>query len=113
MATAAPLTEDYVEALTRRVDALEKKLLSQDGTLPVIPLTTAVRELERKLDALASREKGGEAQQLWQKMGRLETLVSPDYVQSLKMTEGARAELLCGQVELLKKFDDRMEEVYT
>ncbi|CAI8051685.1 Dynactin subunit 3 [Geodia barretti] len=89
---AAPvLTEDYVEALTRRVDALEKKLLSQDGALPVIPLTTAVRELGRKLDTLAGREKGEE---------------------SLKMTEGAKVELLCGEVEQLRKFTDRMEEVH-
>ena len=111
---AAPvLTEDYVEALTRRVDALEKKLLSQDGALPVIPLTTAVRELGRKLDTLAGREKGEEVQGLWGKIGRLESLVSPDYVQSLKMTEGAKVELLCGEVEQLRKFTDRMEEVYT
>ena len=109
--TAPVLTVDYVEALTRRVDALEKKLLSPEGTLPVIPLTTAVRELERKLDALASREKGGQAQELWGKIGRLETLVSPDYLQSLKVTEGAKEELLCGQVEQLTTFSDRMDEV--
>ena len=110
--TAVPvLTEDYVEVLTRRVEALEQKLLSPAGTLPVIPLTTAVRELGRKLDALASREKGGEVQEVWGKIGRLESLLCPEYIQSLKLTDGAKAKLLCGQVEQLTKFTDRMEEV--
>lgn len=112
MATTTEVpTAGHVEALTRRVEALEKRILSQDGTLPVIPLTTAVRELERKLEALATRENSRGAQQVWSKLDRLERLVSPEYVESLKMTEEARADILCGQVEQLSKFSDRMEEV--
>ena len=109
----AATTEDRIEALMRRVDALEKKLLSSEGALPVIPLTTAVRELERGLEGLAGREKSGgeEARQLWGKVGRLESLVSPEYVQGLKTTESARTELLCTQVEQLKQLTDRIEEV--
>ena len=105
------VTEAYIEALTRRVDALEKKLLSQERTPPVIPLKTAVKELERKLELLASREKSGDAKQLWEKMQQLERVVSPEYLQSLEMTEAVKAELLCSQVEQLKNFSERMEEV--
>lgn len=105
------VTEDYVEALKRRVEALEKKLLPLDRTLPVMPLTAAVKDLEKKLDNLASKEKSGDAKKLWEKTRQLEDAISPEYLQSLKMTEGAKAELLCGQVEQLKQFNDMMEEV--
>lgn len=105
------VTDDYVEAIKRRVDALEKKLLPLDRTPPVMPLTAAVKELERKLDVLASKEKSGDARQLWEKTRQLENAVSPEYFQSLRMTESAKSELLCGQVEQLKQFSDRMEEV--
>ena len=108
----AATAEERVEALTRRVEALEKKLLASDGTLPAIPLTTAVRELERRLEALAGREKAGEdLKQVWEKAGRLERLVSPEYLQGLKTSEAAKAELLCSQVEHLRNFTDRIEEV--
>lgn len=105
------VTEDYVEALKRRLETLEKKLLPLDRSLPVIPLTNAVKDLEKKLDNLASKEKSGDAQKLWEKTRQLEDTISPEYLQSIKMTEGAKAELLCGQVDQLKQFSDRMEEV--
>lgn len=113
-ATSTPttVTDDYMEALKRRVDALEKKIMPQDRTPAVIPLTTAVKDLERKLDALANKEKSGEARQLWEKTRQLENLLSPEYLQSLQMTTDAKLELLCGQVEQLKQLSQRMEEVY-
>ena len=108
---SAVVTENYVEDLMRRVNALEKKLLAQDGAPPVIPLAAAVKELERKLELLVSRQKSGDVKKLWDKTRQLENAVSPEYLQSLKMTDDAKAELLCGQVEQLKQFSQRMEEV--
>ena len=105
------VTEDYMEALKRRVEALEKKIMPQDRTPPVKPLTSAVKDLERKLGALAGKEKSGHASQVWEKTKQLENAVSPEYLHSLQMTTGAKLELLCGQVEQLKQFSQRMEEV--
>lgn len=109
--TPTTVTDDYIDALKRRIDALEKKTMPQDRTPAVIPLTTAVKDLEKKLDALASKEKSGEAKQLWEKTRQLENVLSPEYLQSLQMTADAKLELLCGQVEQLKQFSQRMEEV--
>ena len=109
--TPTTVTDDYIDALKRRIDALEKKIMPQDRTPTVIPLTTAVKDLEKKLDALASKEKSGEAKQVWEKTRQLENVLSPEYLQSLQMTADAKLELLCGQVEQLKQFSQRMEEV--
>ena len=111
--TPTTVTDDYIDALKRRIDALEKKIMPQDRTPAVIPLTTAVKDLEKKLDTLASKEKSGEAKQVWEKTRQLENVLSPEYLQSLQMTEDAKLELLCGQVEQLKQFSQRMEEVDT
>ena len=111
--TPTTVTDDYMEALKRRIDVLEKKLMPQDRAPAVIPLTTAVKDLERKLDALANKEKSGETKQLWEKTRQLENVLSPEYFQSLQMTADAKLELLCGQVEQLKQFSQRMEEVDT
>ena len=105
------VTEDYVEALRRRIAVLEKKLLPQGGVSAVMPLSAAVRDLERKLDVLGGKEKSGHARALWEKTRQLENVVSPEYAQQLKMTDDVKLELLCGQVEQLKQFSDRMEEV--
>ena len=100
-----------MEGLKRRIEVLEKKLLPRDGTPPVMPLISAVRELERKLDVLASREKGGHAKEVWRKIDQLEKMLAPQYSQRLKLTEDAKKELLVGQVSQLQQFSEKMEEV--
>ena len=110
--TSAVVTEDYVEALKRRVEVLEKKLLPREAGPPVMSLTSAVRELEKKLDALGGKEKGGHVKQLWGKIDQLENVLAPEYSQQLKLTEDTKRELLMGQVSQLRQFSERMEEVH-
>ena len=105
------VSEDYMEGLMRRVDVLEKKLLSQDRTPPLVPLTTAVKDLEKKLDLLVSREKSGDIKRLWNDLEKLEKAISPEYIQSIKMNDDVKAELLCTQLEQLQKCNEQMKEV--
>lgn len=108
----AVLAEDYVEALKRRVEVLEKKLLPREAGPPVMALTSAVRDLEKKLDVLGGKEKGGHAKQLWGKIDQLESVLAPEYSQQLKLTEDAKRELLVGQVAQLRQFSELMDEVH-
>ena len=110
--SSVSVSDNYIESLKRRVEVLEKKLLPQEGdALPLKPLTATVGDLRRKLEVLSGKEKGGNARQVWEKIGQLENAISPEYAHHLKLTEDVKQELLVEQVSQLKPFSERLEEV--
>ena len=109
----AVASDDYVSSLTRRVEALEKKLLGSErgsrGSRP--PLQVTLAKVEEKLEGLTRAKAGGNVGEAWAKIDTLERLLSPDYERHARLSPDSRSELLVGYAKKLAPISDEVEAV--
>ncbi len=119
-------SDDYLSALTRRLEALEKRVIGQDGIRPDQPPLKPTLEvsaghgvlildhprtqmLENKLAQGFS--KVGAVSSLWSKMAALEKALDPTYLSNLKLTDSAKTDLLIGYTAQLTDLSKPIEEL--
>lgn len=108
-------SDDHIASLTRRVEALEKKLLGAErasrGCRP--PLRATLASLEERLEGLARAGKtGGSVGEAWAKLDTLERLLSPEYESHARLSADSKAELLVGYSKKLAPLCSRADEIH-
>lgn len=95
--------EGYVDSLRRRLTVLEQKVIGEEPQREYRSLTETLDSISRRLQTLGSKKE--EVQEAWKKIEELESVLKPEYANSIKLSVAAKEELLLCYSEQL----DRLE----
>ena len=98
----------YISSLEKRVTALEQRLIGEERVREGQPsLIHLIKTIDGKLKALTRSEV---VTAILNQKNEIDKFMQPGYVNSLKLTDGAKEELLICYSEQLRKIQDQVED---